>query len=146
MISDQIILKQLSDISTRYPHPFTFSSGRLCNTLVKTLIYTFLSNVHLVPLFLKLTSFSSFIFFSTIIITDFTYLNNFGLYFEPYITNPFADLSFLHLSQVWRLWSSATSHGSVILLPSSVIHKCWYVDSKALFFIFFWIALPTWLC
>ena len=70
-------------------------------------------------------------------------LVNFGLYFEPYITNYFTDFSFLHLSQVWRLWSWRTSHGAVILLSSSLIHRCRYVDSKPSFFLLiFWNYTP----
>ena len=86
-----------------------------------------------VPFFFILIPFASFIFKSTITITDPAYLRQFW-YFGPYITNSFTNFSFLHLSQVWSLWSPTISYGSVILLPSSLIHSCWYVDSKALLF------------
>ena len=48
--------------------------------------------------------------------------------------NELTDFSFLHLSQVSSLWSSKISYGSVNMLPSSLVHRCWYVDSKALLF------------
>ena len=91
------------------------------------LIYTFLLNVHSPLLSLSFTNLR----WSLQILHT---LGKSGLYFEPYITNSFTDFSFPYLSQVWRLWSSTTSHGSVILLPSSLIRRCWYVDSKALLF------------
>ena len=48
--------------------------------------------------------------------------------------NELTDFSFLHLSQVWSLRSSKISYGSVNMLPSSLVRRCWYVDSKGLLF------------
>lgn len=60
-------------------------------------------------------------------------LDNYGLHFESHITKYFNDFFFLHLWQLWRLWLSTMSHGSAILLSSSLSHKYWYVHSKAFY-------------
>ena len=85
-----------------------------------------------VPFFFKLTSFASFIFKSTITITDLIYLRKFWIVF----------LAIYHKFFHWFFFSTfitgmifmIISHGSVIMLQSSLIHRCWYVDSGSLLF------------
>ena len=55
------------------------------------------------------------------------------LFIESNTINSLTVFSFLHLTQLCFLWSSTTSHGTVILLQFFLTHNWWYVNSKAFF-------------
>ena len=91
----------------------------------------------LVPFFFILTSLASFIFKSTITITDPTCLRQFSVVFWAIYYKFFHWFFFSTYMTGMILSSSTISNGSVILLPSSLIHKCWYCNSKTFFSSYF---------